>query len=79
MYKIDQRPEAPCNSITSKRDKYPFGYMQVGESFFVADRPFDLVRRAAYMYSKRHDFAMKYKPVLATRDDVKGIVVWRTM
>ena len=57
--------------IPSHQTPYPFGEMDVGDSFLVTDRTPGSVSNAACQYGKRH--GKKF----ITRSMNKGIRVWR--
>mgnify|MGYP003144867046 FL=1 len=62
--------------------KYPFGNMEVGDSFFVqvaaGDRLKNRLSQASRTFGKRQDPERKY--ILRTRleNEISGVRVWRT-
>ena len=68
--KIDKDVDLPERGA-GRPNTYPFGEMEVGDSFFVDGIPKERVRSAANQYGIRH--GRKY----ATRSVDGGIRVWR--
>ena len=57
--------------ISGRRTRYPFGAMEVGDSFFVPETAAKLVRSAATKFGQRRD-----RQFLTRRVD-GGLRVWR--
>jgi len=55
--------------------KYPFGAMEVGDSFFLSGASYDLVAPAARMFGTRH--GRKYRVRTVTENGSRGVRVWR--
>lgn len=71
MYKVEKNVPIPTDSRAAK---YPFGGMQVGDSFFVPveDATYTSVAGSAYGYARRHGMKMS-----VAKEDT-GTRVWRT-
>lgn len=74
-FKIEDGVEMPNKQ--NKAYKYPFAFMDVGQSFFVANAPRcgDSVRTAAGSYGRRH--SVKFTVRMVTENGVRGARCWR--
>lgn len=72
MLKIEKNLPAPASKIA--RNKYPFGQMEVGDSFLV---PLE-GKYAFRIQSNMLSAARRYRPKrFATRSETDGVRVWR--
>ncbi len=73
-YKVDKG--IPVKKVLPPRTIYPFGEMEVGDSFFVpaGDAPIRKLYNAASQYGKRHGKGQKK---FAVRSVPSGARVWR--
>lgn len=68
-------PSRQAQARRTRGCKYPFAYMKVGDSFFVAGK------HAGYFYPWRRAFkklGQTFAERVVVENDVKGVRVWRT-
>jgi hypothetical protein len=59
------------------RNRYPFGQLQVGDSFFVPDRTATSLRASAATYRKKNE-GWNFTVRDAEVDGTTGALIWRT-
>lgn len=73
MAKIDK--DIPVPKANRYNTKYPFGELDVGDSFFWSETPVERTRNAAFNYGKAH--GKKFMTRTCEESGVKGCRVWR--
>lgn len=71
--KIEKGVALPSNSKRFGESRYPFGAMEVGDSFKVGEDSAIRTRNAAYLYGMRHG-----KKFSCRRVNLKEYRIWRT-
>ncbi|QIG65942.1 hypothetical protein phiOC_p300 [Ochrobactrum phage vB_OspM_OC] len=78
MYKIEKGIELPKQKRKGKASIYPYGTMDINDSFLVTDKAFKSVYQSAYTFGKRHNMKFVVTEVPAEGKNSKGGVrVWR--
>lgn len=70
-FKVDKNIPPP-----TRKAKYPFAEMQVGDSFFVPDMTTRSLQNAASYYRKTLNY--KFESKAREENGVKGARIWRT-
>lgn len=82
MYEIERGVPLPPRANLAGHTKYPFGEMEIGDSFFIpidtidGKKPSDSVSSAAYVFGKRNNKKFTTRQV-REEGTIKGYRVWR--
>lgn len=74
---IEINKGVPMPAIAGGRKIYPFGAMEIGESFFVPGVKSKKVSAAAGAYQGRHGNLKKFSTRTVTENGVLGVRCWR--
>lgn len=58
---IDRKPVVKNKSVIRNKGKYPFRYMDIGDSFVFPLDEISSAPRSAYSYGKRHDMKFTFR------------------
>jgi hypothetical protein len=73
MITIEKKVPMPMVGQKGRQTKYPFGSMEIGDSFYVDDRNPSQISSVAYNWCKRNNSKNKF----VVKQEGKGTRVWR--
>lgn len=74
MIEIDKNVTIPATAkVPASKAKYPFGEMEINDSFFVPGK----TKMASTIASAAHRTGHKYDWDVRTEDGVEGVRIWR--
>ncbi len=73
MFEIEKG--IPIPNMGTKKDKYPWRNMKIGDSFFVANKTVKIMGPCAHHIAKNRD--MKFSVRTVEENGKKGVRIWR--